>query len=147
MTTPTPAPATRGRPPASKLSQHVGEFGNFAAAVIRLGEMVPERTTLSQVSFFLLAALADLSGKPATFSTIRDAAGGKINRSMHTTYKLFLSGDRRRRRAAEGASEGLGWLYRLENPDDNREKFLRLTPEGRQIMRELYTALTGEEIW
>ncbi|HEY0623191.1 hypothetical protein [Sphingomonas sp.] len=123
----------------------MAEFGDFSAALIRLGEMMPERTTIAQASFFLLAALADLAGKPARFSDIREAAGGHLNRSMHTTYKLFLGGVRRRR--TTNNAEGLGWLYREENPADNREKFLKLTPEGRQVMRDLLAALTGKEVW
>jgi DNA-binding MarR family transcriptional regulator len=95
--------------------------------MIILAEMAPERMTLSQAIFFLMTAIADLSGKQPTFSDIKEAVGTTINRSLHTTYRILLAKSR-------VYPNGLGWLRQELNPNDNREKFLRLTPKGRTVM-------------
>ncbi|EQB12675.1 hypothetical protein [Novosphingobium lindaniclasticum] len=127
---------------SDQLTLRVGDLTDFSTALIVLAELAPERTTLAQMTFFLLAATADLSGKPATFSSIKEAVGPLINKSLHTTYKVFL--DKPLTRSDyESKRQGLGWLYREENPVDNREKFLRLTAQGRNIIAELMEALDG----
>jgi hypothetical protein len=120
----------------------VGALTDFSAALIELAEQAPERTTAAQMAFFVLAGMADAAGKPATFTEIRDAVGPTINRSLHTTYKVFL--DRVQRRSDTPATrQGLGWLTREEDPEDNRRKYLRLTPKGRAVIRSLVETLQG----
>lgn len=118
----------------------LGELRSFSTALMLLAEHTPERMTLAQMVFFLYAGMADLRGTPATFTEIKEAAGPRINRSLHTTYKSLLSGARRSDRP-KSAQTGLNWLRRDENPLDNREKLLRLTPKGRQILTELLETL------
>jgi len=124
------------------LFKHVGELRDFGLAMLVLAELAPERMTMAQAIFFLLAAGADLAGRPATFSGIREAVGPVINRSLHTTYKVLLDGPNRKDNPRQ---KGLNWLYRESNPNDEREKFLRLTPEGRRVIREVIIAITGNE--
>lgn len=125
------------------LPLQLGGLRNFSAALIELAEQAPERTTAAQMVFFLLAGLADEADKPATFTEVRDAAGPAINRSLHTTYKVFL--DRPQRRSDTDATrQGLGWLTREEDPEDNRRKYLRLTPKGRRVMKGLVATLEGK---
>lgn len=120
----------------------VADLRTFSAGLIELAEQAPERTTAAQMAFFLLAGMADAVGKPATFTEIKDAVGPAINRSLHTTYKVFL--DRIQRRSdTDVTRQGLGWLTREEDPEDNRKKYLRLTPTGRAVLRSLTTTLTG----
>lgn len=124
------------------LTLRVGDLTDFSTALIVLAELAPERTTMAQMTFFLVAATADLAGKPATFSSIKEAVGPLVNKSLHTTYKVFL--DKPLKRSDyESKREGLGWLSREENPQDNREKFLRLTAQGRNIIAELLEAIDG----
>jgi hypothetical protein len=126
------------------LFKHVPDFEDFSTAMTALAERAPERLTLSQMVFFLLAGVADLRGQPATFSQIKEDAGSTINRSLHTTYKVFLEGKANRRKDRPNHPAGMGWLTRTTNPDDEREKFLRLTPEGRDVFQALLGALTRE---
>lgn len=116
------------------LKGHIADLRNFSAAMMVLGEMAPERMTLSQAIFFIVAASADLAGKQPTFSDVRDALGDEINRTLHTTYRIVLEKSR-------VYPKGLGWMTRVTNPNDNREKFLKLTPKGREVMQEVLRAL------
>ena len=119
---------------ADGLALRVGELTDYSTVMLTLAEMVPERTTLAQMTFFLLAAIADLGGKPATFTDIKEAVGPAVNRSLHTTYKLFL--DRPLKRSDyESNRQGLGWLTREMDPNDNRKNYLRLTSSGRAIIK------------
>lgn len=122
------------------LLAHVKGLEDFSKALMILAELMPDRATTSQACFFLMAARADLAGRPATFTEIKEKAGETIGKSMHTTYKVFLKGSRRTK-GAERA--GLEWLTAIENPDDNRQKFLKLTPSGRRVISELAPALPG----
>ncbi|WP_296675710.1 hypothetical protein [Novosphingobium sp.] len=113
---------------------------NFSAGLIVLAEVGPDRMTVTQGAFFLIAGLADQAGRPATFSEIRETLGDVLNKSLHTTYKVFLEEGRNR----EGKREpGLGWLSRETDAADNRRKYLRLTNRGRQIMAEVASALAA----
>lgn len=130
---------------SDQLTLRVGDLTDFSTALIVLAELSPERMTLAQMTFFLSAAIADLAGKPGTFSTLKEAVGPIVNRSLHTTYKAFL--DKPMKRSDyESKRQGLGWLTREENPADNREKFLRLTAQGRNVIAELLEALDGAAV-
>lgn len=121
------------KPPGKGLALHVRDLRNFSTALIALAEQAPERTTVAQMVFFLLAGMADAAGKPATFTELKEAAGDSINRSLHTTYKLFL--DRPQTRSDyDSKRQGLGWLTREIDPRDNRRNYLRLTPKGRSVL-------------
>lgn len=120
------------------LHLHVGDLTDLSAAMIVLAEMAPDRMTMSQGIFFLVAAAADLAGKRPTYSDVREALGDDINRTLHTTYRIVLEPSR-------VYPKGLGWMTRETNPADNREKFLSLTPKGRKVIKEVLRAL-GKEI-
>jgi hypothetical protein len=47
-------------------------------AISALAAEAPERMSLPQLLFFLHAAEADLSGKPSTFSAIREVLGREL---------------------------------------------------------------------
>lgn len=104
--------------------------------MLALAEEAPDRTTLAQMTFFIFAGKADLAGKPATFTEIRDKLGPAVSRSLHTTSKLFL--DRPINRSDYKAKRpGLGWLTREMDPADNRRNFLRLTTRGHQVLEKV----------
>lgn len=114
---------------------------NFSAGLIVLAEIAPRQLTLAQAAFFLTAALADRAGRAASFTDLKETLGLEVNRSLHTTYKIFLKEGRRR----EGQRvEGLGWLTAELDPTDNRRKFLRLTRTGQRIIDEVAAAITME---
>lgn len=121
------------------LFKRVRGLADLSSALIVLAEEAPDRMTTAQMVFFLLAASADLAGRAATFTEIREAQGEALNRSLHSTYRQLLKPSRT-------FPNALGWLDREENPADNREKFLKLTPKGRKVIREVVAALTGEDV-
>lgn len=139
MTKITPKTRTAKATPtrASALQMFVGEFGRFSEAMLVLAEMAPERMTMAQGIFFVLTAAADLAGKQPTYTDIKDAVGDQLNRSLHTTYRILLEPSR-------PFPKGLGWLKAETNPNDNRQKFLMLTDEGRKVMQALAYALGDE---
>lgn len=119
-----------------ELSGALSELRHFNAILLRLAALAPERLSLAQAVFFIEAARADLSGKPATFTELREKTGPAISKSLHTTYKVFLSAqDREPKRQA-----ALGWLARETDPTDNRRKYLRLTATGYRIIEDLMQA-------
>jgi hypothetical protein len=105
----------------------VKDLDDFASAMIALAELSPERMTASQLIFFVLAAKEDIAGKHPTYTDLKAAVGDKINKSLNTTYRIFLEPSRL-------YPNGLGWLRQEPNPDDNRVKFLRLTAAGREVI-------------
>src|SRR3546814_624538 len=127
------------RPKTDQLFKHVGALGDLSSTMIALAEFAPDRMTMAQGVFFLLAASADIAGKPTTFTEIKEAQGEAINRSLHSTYRVLLTPSRT-------FPKGLDWLARVENPQDNREKLLKLTPKGREIIREVMAAYSGEDV-
>lgn len=119
------------------LSTHVAVLADFSSALITLTTLLPERITLSQAAFFLLTASADISGQRPTFTEIKDVLGPAVGRSLHSTYRSLLV-------PSKAVPYGAGLLDRTENFDDNRQKILKLTPKGRELMREVIEALTGK---
>ena len=111
------------------------ELRDFLLSIERLAGLGPDRLTLTQASFFMHAAIADLSGKPSTFTEIREIMGDSINKSLHSTYKVFVDESRNRGIKRE---PGLGWLARDVDPADNRRKYLRLTAIGRGVLSQVF---------
>lgn len=112
---------------------------DFSAGMMVLGELAPDRLTIAQCSFFLLAGLTDSAGRATTFSELREAIGPQLSRSLHTTYRVFL--DEGRNNAQGDRIDGLGWLTRETDPKDNRRKYLKLTSKGKLVMAELAATL------
>lgn len=121
-------------PHTDVLSRHTGDFRNLTAALIALADSAPHRMTLSQAVFFLAAGAAVLRGERPTYTDIKNAVGDEVNRSLKTTYRVLLEPSRLYPNA-------LHWLDRVENPSDNREKFLVLTPAGRRALKAAADAL------
>lgn len=119
------------------LHRALPELRDFNAILTRLAALGPERLTLAQGVFFVEAARADLSGRPATFTEIREVVGDVISRSLHTTYKVFLDEEGRTAKR----QTALGWLMRETDRADNRRKYLRLTAKGRRVIEELMGAV------
>lgn len=107
----------------------------FSTVLARLTAYATDRLSIAQAVFFIEAARADLAGRPATFTEIRDSAGDAISRSLHTTYKVFLGDEGREKNRRQQA---LGWLVRELDHTDNRRKYLRLTAKGREVIKNLF---------
>ena len=71
-----------------------------------------------------------------TLGEIMEAGDGVLNKSLANTYKVLLEPNRR-----DYKEIGLGWLYRENDPDDERRKYLRLTDKGRAVLRASLLAL------
>jgi hypothetical protein len=120
---------------------HTPALQNFSAGLIVLAELTPRNLTLAQLAFFLTAGLADRAGRTATFTELKEAVGPAVGRTLHTTYKVFLSEGRVR----DGERmAGLGWLKAELDPLDHRRKFLRLTRQGQRVIDEVAAAISME---
>ena len=117
------------------LFNHIGTLGEFSEALTLLASLLPERITLSQATFFLLTASADIAGKQPTYTEIKETLGPAVNRSLHSTYRSLLT-------PSKAVPYGAGLLERFENPDDNRQKILKLTEKGRELINQLIDRLT-----
>lgn len=122
------------------LALSMSELTLFSKGLITLAEIAPERMSASQLVFFLLAGLADVRNSPTTFTEIKEGVGAAIGRSLHTTYKVFLTEDELSSRSRQQA---LGWLYSESDRNDRRRKYLRLTSEGARAMNALLATLQG----
>jgi hypothetical protein len=103
---------------------------------------LPERCSVRQLLFFLVAAHMDLSHRTSTLSEIVEFMGDGPNfdekgrakpllgRGIEATYTLFLPPTKR-------DPNTLGWLTATENPDNRRQKLLRLTDKGREVVAEI----------
>lgn len=120
---------------SGSLYKSVSALAAASALQLFLAEVGSKRLSVSQAAFFLLAAAADAKGTPMTTSQILEAAGEQLSDHIRTSYKVLLTQSRRQ-------EPGLGWLDRVENPDDNREKLLVLTPAGRKIAQAAVLAMS-----
>jgi hypothetical protein len=122
----------RGTSP--QLWKRVGELGASSAFLLYLADVGSERLTLQQAAFFMLAATAEAAGKPATRSELLGTYGDSFREAIRNNYRQLLEPSRLYPKA-------LGWLAAEENPDDIREKLLRLTDEGKSVIEGALLAL------
>lgn len=116
------------------LWQRVGELAGSSAFLMYLAEAGSDRLTVSQAAFFMLAAAADAKGDPATRSRLLTASGADFRPSIRNSYRQLLAPSR-------VYPNALGWLQTEDNPLDNREQFLRLSPEGKAVIEGALLAL------
>jgi hypothetical protein len=110
-----------------QLWKHVGELASSSAFLLYLSDVGSDRMTLTQAAFFMLAATADASGKPATRTELLEAYKDSLRGSIRNSYRQLLEPSR-------SFPRGLGWLRTEANPDDDREQFLRLTDKGQSVV-------------
>lgn len=110
-----------------KLWKHVEELATSSALLIFLSSVASERLTLPQAAFFLAAATADAAGRAATRTELLDGALGGTRGSIRNSYRQLMEESR-------AYPNALGWLTVETNPMDDREKLLKLTPEGRKVV-------------
>lgn len=118
------------------LSHFMPQLAGLSAALLYLSEEGNDRLTINQAAFFLLAGGADARGGPLTLSQIMERGEGILNPSLANTYKVLLEPNRK-----DYNKIGLGWLTREADPDDERRKFLKLTPKGTRVLRATLLAM------
>ena len=96
-------------------------------------EKAPERLSLPQATFFMLAAVAYLRGGPTTYTDILETMG-ESGQSVRASYGTFLAPSKR-------YPEALGWLEQEEDHDDRRRKYLKLTKRGQLVIDEILDAM------
>jgi hypothetical protein len=111
------------------LYQHATALGSLSATLLHFAKVGNDRLTINQVTFFLLAARADARGQALTLNELMEATEGVIGQSVKNTYKALLEPKGRNPKT----TTALGWLTRETDPNDERRKYLRLTPLGREI--------------
>lgn len=110
------------------LYKSVPELAGLSAFLLYLASAGNDRLTINQAAFFLIVAAADARGVPQTMGEIMENGEGVLNQSLKTTYKVLLAPTP----AYKGI--GLGWITREPDPDDERRKYLRLTPKGKAVV-------------
>lgn len=123
-----------------ELFMSVKSLAGFSASMLYLAEAGNDRLTINQAAFFLIAAAADLRGRPLSLAEIMEATEGVLNRSVANTYKVLLAPNSKDYRKI-----GLGWLTREPDPDDERRNFLVLTSKGRAVVRAALLALGRQD--
>jgi hypothetical protein len=107
------------------LFRYASDFENLVEVAAEVSSRGHDSMSVSQMLIFLKAAAADLAGHPTTMTDLKTELGPAIGKSIHTTYGTLLDNNGRRR--------AIGWLRQEENPDNRRQKFLRLTAAGREV--------------
>jgi hypothetical protein len=130
--------AEQKTPSTSSLIPFMRDFRAFSTALLVIGELSPERMTLSQTVFFIIAGMTEINGGTPTFSAIKETIGDTLNRSLHTTYRILME-------PSKAFPNGLGWLQTEVNPNDNRVKFITLTAEGRKVMEAVGRAIQASK--
>lgn len=113
--------------------RRVGDLTLFSRGLMIAAEKAPERLSLPQATFFMLAALADLRGGPTTYTDILETMGDS-GQSVRASYGTFLAPSKR-------YAEALGWLEQEEDRDDRRRKYLKLTERGLLVINEILDAM------
>jgi hypothetical protein len=121
----------------------VGDVKQLTDILAALAEQLPERTTISQMTAFMGAAVADMMGSPATLTQLKETLGPRIGRSVHTTYQVFLDRDIIRNDRPD--VKGVGWLTQESDRRDHRKRYLRLTPRGRSIIQLILEEIDGNQ--
>jgi hypothetical protein len=120
----------------SELFASVKPLASLSAVLLYLAEAGHDRLTINQAAFFLLVAAADARGRPLTLTEIMEKTDGILGRSIVNSYKTLLEPHGR-----QAKDFALGWLTREPDPDDERQKFLRLTEKGKSVAKAALMAL------
>jgi len=84
-----------------------------------------------QITPMQLLMLVELAQRPGQTCTELAAAVGAEKTSATTFHKVFGPGEGRKSTKAPG----LGWVSAKRDPDDERKKLLKLTEEGKTMLR------------
>ena len=120
--------------PKGELDKRIAALKGFSTGMLVLTEDSPDRMTMGQMFFFIIAAMRDMQGDPTTYTEIKEGFDDVVNKSLHSTYRQLLKPSRTFPKA-------IGWLDRWEDPVDNRRKLLTLTPKGRRVIQLLLATL------
>ena len=121
---------------SSQIGASARQLTGFCKALSHLSTTGIERLTVVQALFFTLIAKAEARGHQLTLADIFNAHGDDLNKSVKNTDKVLLEKSRQ-------YPDGLGWLTRIPNPDDELENFLRLTPFGCRVVEKQLDELNG----
>lgn len=140
--------------PMPSLKPNAWTFSLFAAALHELAKELPPRVTIRQLLVFAMILEETSLGHSTTIKKIREKAGpdkdfkknadgsrklgkdGKpeledlLGQSIGRSYQVFC-------KPTKKEPDNLGWVDVVENEDDRREKFLRLTKEGEAVALKL----------
>jgi hypothetical protein len=107
-------------------------FSQFSAALQGLAYALPNRVTIRQLLVFAMIMEEVSLGHSVTIAELRAKAGSDSNgddllgQSIGRSYQVFCQPTKKE-------PDNLGWVEVVENEDDRRQKFLRLTKEGEAV--------------
>jgi hypothetical protein len=105
----------------------------LTAALAKLAELAPERMTVRQALFLTSLAHREAMGHTATVPLIREDRP-VLKRAGEKHKECFLA-------ATPRHPDALGWVEQEYDEGDRRMRYLKLTPEGREVVTALTAAL------
>lgn len=114
------------------VSSEAWTFSQFSAALQGLAYAIPNRVTIRQLLVFAMIMEECSLGHSITIAELRAKAGSDnqgddlLGQSIGRSYQIFCQPTKKE-------PDNLGWVEVVENEDDRRQKFLRLTKEGEAI--------------
>ena len=130
--------------PMASLKKDAWPIFAMSGAIQRLAYEIPNRVTIRQLLVFLMIAEEVSMGRDITIAEIRAKVGKDksgddlLGQSIGRSYQVFLEPTKRE-------PDNLGWAKVEENEDDRRQKFLRLTPLGTEIVAEVIQILRSKQ--
>ncbi|SKB50127.1 hypothetical protein SAMN06295937_1007102 [Sphingopyxis flava] len=121
------------------LYEYVKPLASLSAGMLYLAQAGHEKLTINQAVFFLLVAAADARGSPLTLQEILENSDGALSPGIKNSYKALLEVNTR----TSNERYALGWITREVDPNDERQKYLRLTKKGREVAMAVMLA-TGQ---
>jgi len=118
--------------PMPTLTSEAWTFSQFSAALQGLAYALPNRVTIRQLLVFAMIMESVSLGQSVTIAELRAKAGSDnqgddlLGQSIGRSYQVFCQPTKKE-------PDNLGWVEVVENEDDRRQKFLRLTKEGEAI--------------
>ena len=104
-------------------------------AIAYLSESGSEKLTLRQTLFFLAVAEDDLRNISVNIVKVRERFP-MIGRAIEKSKEQLMAPSRQ-------APDGLGWIYQVMDEYDRRQRWLHLTPKGKEVIAGLHKTLSS----
>ena len=122
--------------PDESFSPLHSEARKMAMLMVYFAKRTAARVTIRQVLAFLTFAEEDVKGSPQTVENLRDlyipdALDGHVfGTALTRSFAVWFA-------PSKDEPNALNWLYSVPSQKDKRNKFIRLTDEGKAAYREV----------
>lgn len=97
---------------------------------------MPARVTLRQCLFLMTVAYAHVTNRSVTVRSIRTFLGDNLGKSIEKSFHLFLE-------PTDRDPDRLGWITQVQDPNDLRNKELKLTKAGMDFLVPIIESVEG----